>query len=907
MTAITNSMLTDMDLLDPFCESDDAQLTEYANPFFVPTAGSDLKYTKTRCLSEEYSCVLVLCLVDDFEATEANISRIKLFHQADADMSELKRQAPLVTLLKGPLELLRLNSLRSGLVSVDKSVLEYFNHEAFDLDEHELVVLMTETKSAYIRKWLALYDENNSFDDFVSQKILASFYNLDDKRLNESMMSCINRLADSNYWSDANNCRLTIDRAFSKRKFNLSFVDSWSLPVEDIEKELQKILINFQQNPNKSALGDKARGSSHAPLEPVEPALQTAWYVDGSRGDKSYFGVTKTDQLTIDQSMVEEMLIGHALSREEKYRLLVTLLASKNYCHYVVRSKTVLEACAGIIQAYKPAFRYVLGYAWMTLYMEESIIRTRMSEKERCVIDIETASRLPVFPFCPSAPRSNPYFSSTIPDKELDQENNMWGVEQPIEYQNGIVDLAELERRLRIFVGGPSQADLLKDADWSHMALTGGCMAACLPKTNPLFALFKANQDPKVPITDAELNRFFQEYYASSDIDIACNHENLLEYIRHVKHLHHVIHKNLHAVDASITEADITLEPMKTVAIYVNPKQLKAKCEAGEVPFTYELMIKDKNNHEFKFYFYELYLEQKRLSNKTNRSVLGSMSGDPAFFEIVRYCDFDTATIIINDVPVDSPGDTAKNPELNSGIEMVYRLAADSSSPITDSNPIFVKFSETLKYKITSRHLERPIEVFRINEPEFFSCVSRFHLPCVRAYYTESKGAMNCFMLPSAITSYMTLTNIDFKYFVGRYDPINIIDKYRQRGYGIVLNGTEIKQYLSYVLNIEKHARSYKVSTVEDIRTILGTLSPNMPFFTPRRTTPEIFKGDTSIKLEYATSKLSAPASEKDVLNLYLRQHATIGSIAMTRTIGPDGNIQPLKKWLIDAVWDMLS
>lgn len=907
MAITTDSAQTDMDLLDPFCEDDQTQLTEYANPFFVPTTGSELKYTKTKCLAEEYTSVLVLCLADDCEATPANINRIKLFYQADVGMPELKVQAPLVTLVKGPLELLRLNSLRSGLVSVDRSALEYFNHEAFELDEHELVVLMLETRSKHVSSWLNLYDETSNLDSFVSQKIFSSFYSLDDKHLNESMMKSLGSIADSNYWSDANNCRLTIDKAFSKRKFNLSFVDSWSLPVEDIEKELQKILINFQQNPNKSALGDKARGSSHAPLEPVEPALKTAWYVDGSRGDKSYFGVTKLDKLVIDQAMVEEMLTKYALSRAEKYRLLTTFLVSKNYCHYVLGSKTILEACADIIQAYKPAFRYTMGYAWMTLYMEESIIRTRVSETDRCVFDIETASKLPVFPFCPKAPRSNPYFSSAIPDKELDQENNMWGVEQPIEYQNGIVSLKELEKRLGIFIGGTSGIDLLKGADWSHMALTGGCMAACLPKTNPLFTLFKANQDPKVSITDAELNRFFQEYYASSDIDVACNHSDILEYIRHVKHLHHVIHKNLHYADATITEADIALEPMKTVAIYVNPKQLRLKCETGEVPFAYDEMIKDKNNHKFKFYFFELYFEQKRLSNKINRSVLGDRIDDSTFFEIMQYCDYNSATIIINDVPVDSPGDCAKNPELNSGVEMVYRLAADPNASISDANPIFVKFSETLKYKISSRHLERPIEVFRINESQFFSCVSRFHLPCVRAYYTMSKGSMNCFMLPSAITSYMTLTNIDFKYFVGRYDPINIIDKYRQRGYGIVLNGTEIKQYLSYVLNIEKHARSYKVSTVEDIRTILGTLSPNMPFFTPRRTTPEIFKGDTNIKLEYATSKLAAPASEKDIVNLNLRLHPNIGEFSMTRTVGPDGNITPFKKWIIDAVWDMLS
>jgi hypothetical protein len=64
----------------------------------------------------------------------------------------------------------------------------------------------------------------------------------------------------------------------------------------------------------------------------------------------------------------------------------------------------------------------------------------------------------------------------------------------------------------------------------------------------------------------------------------------------------------------------------------------------------------------------------------------------------------------------------------------------------------------------------------------------------VRAYYNGS----NVFMTPSFITSQMTFMNIDYKYFAGTRDPIEIINKYRLRGYGTWLSENEIKQYHAY-------------------------------------------------------------------------------------------------------------
>ena len=94
------------------------------------------------------------------------------------------------------------------------------------------------------------------------------------------------------------------------------------------------------------------------------------------------------------------------------------------------------------------------------------------------------------------------------------------------------------------------------------------------------------------------------------------------------------------------------------------------------------------------------------------------------------------------------------------------------------------------KYRITSPHLNHPLEIFKIYGVCQMGIVSQFHLPCVRAFYDGS----NVYMTPSCISAHLTYMNIDYKYVSGLNDPMEIINKNRMRGFGTWLNETEIKE-----------------------------------------------------------------------------------------------------------------
>ena len=130
------------------------------------------------------------------------------------------------------------------------------------------------------------------------------------------------------------------------------------------------------------------------------------------------------------------------------------------------------------------------------------------------------------------------------------------------------------------------------------------------------------------------------------------------------------------------------------------------------------------------------------------------------------------------------------------------------------------KVNEGLKYKVESPFLNHALEIFQIKYQEFFSCVSRFHLPCVRGYYNGD----NVYLLPSCVSAHMTFVNMDYKYFAGSKDPIEIINKYRTRGFGTILNDTEKIHLVEYSSSINSWKNLYdlNIKNQDSVNNVFG-------------------------------------------------------------------------------------
>jgi hypothetical protein len=212
-----------------------------------------------------------------------------------------------------------------------------------------------------------------------------------------------------------------------------------------------------------------------------------------------------------------------------------------------------------------------------------------------------------------------------------------------------------------------------------------------------------------------------------------------------------------------------------------------------------------------------------------------------------------------------------------------------------------IKLSINYKYSITSPHLLHNLEVFQVRYDDFFATVSRFHLPCVRAYYNGTTVLMS----PSFITAHLTFMNIDYKYFAGSRDPIEIINKYRMRGFGTWLSPHEIKQYYAYT-----YAMPFW-NVLLDTRDKAG-LSVSNRFFRPRLYNEDNYLNTNPVDItdrynNYTSNyivKYNTTELDEELLKLYNVKKTNVSTLLSSyRTIDHGLNICKLHKWLIPAIY----
>jgi len=106
-----------------------------------------------------------------------------------------------------------------------------------------------------------------------------------------------------------------------------------------------------------------------------------------------------------------------------------------------------------------------------------------------------------------------------------------------------------------------------------------------------------------------------------------------------------------------------------------------------------------------------------------------------------------------------------------------------------------IKFVESLRYKISSKYLKHSIKIHYEKDIDTRSTIMNFCLPCMRSYYNGE----NCYLLPSAAVAYMTMINDDVKFIDKKQIPCHTIHKYACWGYNTKLNEFETKQYDEYI------------------------------------------------------------------------------------------------------------
>ena len=792
----------------------------------------------------------------------------------------------------------------NNLCYVNSGDVEQFNYFGYELDEKILVIPILNISYLNIQNYVKLFEGHYTLKDLYNMILIAN----EEFRKSETNLSfnsvmyitdIIKNLDESNYWTRQYNCLMNISQDFNNRVFHFDSSRLKNKELVSIIEELKTINIGY-----------------------FTKTFNYKSFVDASNTIKkkgySLYRISKPDIIT--KKDMHNMFLR--LNFAQQYYLFFNLLISKKYCHLVINNKDVLDIVKPITDKFADLYRYLLGYAWVRFYLEESIKKIWINKNDEFIFDIDTASRLPVFPFILENPKLNPYIPLFVNDKYL-KHNNIGGFvfynTNNTKYVNeGIVDLQGFKTRFNLFITGNSQNNIFNQVDWKNeeIAVTGSIMTACLQKRHPLLSKFEGkNNFENISDFDGDWSRYFNEYYPESDIDIMVRCKNSLEFIKKVKNIYNQIVVNICSFNPINVEPNhIRITIVKSIFIFVTEDFINENIVSEEFTFKHILdnLEDDAVIKLFQPYFEnkinEFYKKDFLTESNEFKNIKEIQNIHPELFDenVKKY------QIIVKNIRKNNKCKTEKASELDENI--IDNLLEEEN--FVGDFEIFNDMSEykdininiSYKAKVQSQHINHPLEFFIANGDDFFSLVSKFHLPCVRAYYDGD----NVYMTPSCVTAHLTYMNIDYKYFSGSNDPISIILKNRMRGFGTFLNVKEINQLLKYIAKVNKWNNLYNVDLKNKnaIKSIVGSLNYDDKVFHPRLFNYDYYGPEISyVNINDGYNNIPVQkVLESSNVNEYLNLKFDIDNINYElinfTTISPAGFLNPVEKWLIESTFN---
>jgi hypothetical protein len=495
------------------------------------------------------------------------------------------------------------------------------------------------------------------------------------------------------------------------------------------------------------------------------------------KSKKFYF-----DKVQSEYSDEDIFNIYNILPEDHKKMFYKKILISKKYCHHILKSAELINEILNVFGKKNydvDNIRINIGFAWTRLYLEETLKEGFLNTNDDIVFDIHMASRLPNFNLDDNYLYLSPYFISLINRNYV--LRNLHGVSSDTANNAPTINnYVDFKKNLNIFLLNLSPEntfDFFGDIDFQKykMAVCGSIMPACLLENNPLENIFNNKEE------------YFNEYYSDSDVDIMIKTKNPYEFIK----LCHDLEKKFYDNHSKFFDTfEINSNINNTIYVYVKKEYISSlfpeRC-IDDINFSDEIINKLVDIIEEKYY---KYIDTFKCDDKDNN--------------------------IYNNI----------NKFNKKNINILF---FDKDHEYYE-NDIMIKLN--IKCHMNSQFWKHQLEIFMIKKNDFMNIVSKFHLPCVRAYYDGN----NVYMTPSCISALKTMTNLHYTYFSSNTLPMEIINKYRQRGFGTILNKDEIKMIYLYSLKSEYWKDQYNLKDVcnKQISIFTKHIGINSKFFRPQ-------------------------------------------------------------------------
>lgn len=712
---------------------------------------------------------------------------IKNFYKKNISIKELNNLINNFELVEFNLNLLNNKIHKSRVIYFESYYLESFSNK-FNFSEMILVLPLINIDIHSLKLYLTQFDLDDEikFYEYLNIKIVNKFY----QNTKENVNMLVSKIKSIDVlWSKYIN-EFNLTNHFQNRNL-ISSRDFKNKNIRNLNSSNSNYLNNFDDNENTKF---------------IDPSICINRYKNNFLCEQNSFFLVNINRC-----------IKNISTYYEFYMLSLILLISEKYCYLVINNPVFLDLLnnfrifnnitneviyISLIQRYLLSYQYAIGYTWLTLYINESLNKKYLTQHDKCIFTINTASKLPSFPIhLENYLRFNPYLPILINENVLNLKYNILGVEPNNTVQYGIVNYSTFLERFNIFATRNSKINILENVDMNNLSITGSIIPACITKYNPLMDLHET------------FERYLDEYYISSDIDVMCNIQDDFKFIERIYKFYNQIKSNC----KKFFDEDIHITPIKNIVIFINDDFITKVCKWSRKKI-------DLNSPEVINVVYKYYCDKK-------------------LNDISKYINSEEWT---NDI-FNSYFDIMPKEKIN----ILYK------------KDHFFKYNESIKFKLTSNKITT-FEIFKIQYDDFISAVSQFHLSCVRGVFDGNQVLLT----PSCISSAQTLVCFDIKYFASFTTSWKkIVAKYRGRGYSILLNNKEIDEFINYCYEDEcqrKLYNNFNKTTISLNRNLLGSLHIDSKIFKPRSILHTLYNKYKPVSFEYKKQV----RSKKEVITL---------------------------------------
>ena len=735
----------------------------------------EYNFTRNNLL-KHFKKVYILCKLNN------SIDYEKILY-SNIESEELQNILQLFVLYESNNSIIFNEKLFSKLLIINSDDIIKSNHFGYQLDDQILILPIFNISFLNIQNHIDNISNNlNTFDKCYNDIIIKNNLNYELNLPNlYNILEMIENLTIDKYWHLMKNCNININSEINKRTFPVSKRINNSNIIASAMSKVNKD-VNYFDTIVDDKLSKKLNNNTNN-----EYSNKYYYLKDGS-------GYTNEEINNLVSYFDDKKnMYKYDIKYEKHIELLDDILTkfifklsfSKQFCHHLINNEKLYFYSLKLVgtKYNYDMFIKVFRYTWTRLYMDERLKEGFLNTNDEIIFNINVASKLPYFGVDYVA--YNPYISIPINEKYFDGRFSIFGCNNnivPNDNPNkvlGINNFDQFKKNLNEFISGSDIFNIFDGINFKNnkMAITGSAMPACIQKNNPLSFMFDSQY------------RYFAEYYCNSDIDVMIKTNDIIEFLNICSNVFLQMKKNIiNYFDYNFINYDIK----KNIYVYISKNFIIENIKEYSLDYVLENINSDNIINILLPYIevkFEEYVNELNIPDEFNSLNV-----------------FDKSLVNV----------------------MVYVNESDYHDNIN------VKYN--IKYNITSKYLSRKLELFMIAGNDFMNVVSKFHLPCVRAYYDGN----NVYMTPSCITSYMTLLNMHYTYFSSNTTPMEIINKYRMRGFGTILNKNEINELFKYSCDTEFWRNLYDFNNISNVslnmKNFLGYIPHTSTFFKPRKT-----------------------------------------------------------------------